>query len=154
MKPLLFGCFLVLYCNLFAQDNNPYQFVSPKPASIMVSNETNIILRHSDIIDQTTIFASAIKVTGSKSGEHTGELILSHDDRTIVYNPDETFAAHEIVNVEIEGLLKINGEKVTPFSFLIRKIYTPAGNAETSNFPEPFSSFSIKMTLPSTPKIS
>ncbi len=35
-KYFLFGCLLFSFCNLSAQITNPYQFVSPKPGSLMV----------------------------------------------------------------------------------------------------------------------
>ena len=66
--PILFTAFKV-----YAQQENPFQYVSPKPNSEMVSNETNIILRHTNKLQEATIVQKLITVIGSKSGTHTGE---------------------------------------------------------------------------------
>jgi hypothetical protein len=44
---LTFLLFFV-YSSASAQEESIFQYVSPKPNSIMVSTETNIILRHTD----------------------------------------------------------------------------------------------------------
>jgi len=117
-KYLLFSCFFVPFCHLSAQGDNPYQFVSPKPGSLMVSNETNIILRYSGIIDRTSLSTSLISVEGSESGEHAGELILSDDGRTIVFNPDIAFAGNEEVYVVLaKGIKTGAGDELPEFSF-------------------------------------
>lgn len=104
-KYLLFSYLLGSFCNLSAQGDYPYQFVSPKPGSLMVSNETNIILRYSGFIDRTSLSTSQIIVEGSESGEHAGEFILSDDGRTIVFNPHLAFTGKEEVYVVLsEGI--------------------------------------------------
>ena len=67
----------------------------------MVSNETNIIIRHSSVFDPTTLSGQLIRVEGSISGIHTGEFVLSDDNRTLVFNPDKAFVASEVVNVVV-----------------------------------------------------
>jgi len=46
---------IVLSAGISAQNSSPYQFISPKPATLMVSNETNIILKHSAHIDEVSL---------------------------------------------------------------------------------------------------
>jgi len=125
-KFVLFCFMLILAGNSLAQNNNPYQFVNPKPssivnpkpASVMVSNETNIILRYSGILDQSSISSGLIKVEGSKSGIHTGDLLLSDDNRTIVFNPDQAFAGNETVNIVLlSGISTHRGVNVPEYSF-------------------------------------
>ena len=107
-----------IFCNLFAQDLKPYKFINPKPTSNMVSAETNIILKHSSIIDKTSLSSNLIRVEGSKSGEHGGDLILSDDNRTIVFNPYKTFLGNEEVNVVImNGLKTQSGDNIPEFTF-------------------------------------
>ena len=100
-KVMLLSCFLILSFNLVAQNSIPYLFVSPRPMSNMVSGETNIILRHSNFIDQASLSADLIKVEGSISGIHTGEFLLSDDNKTMVFNPDRAFTGNEVVTVEL-----------------------------------------------------
>ncbi|MFC2085265.1 aryl-sulfate sulfotransferase [Bacteroidota bacterium] len=129
-----------MFCNLFAQNNNSYQFINPKPASIMVSNETNIILRHSSIIDRATLSTNLVRVEGSKSGVHAGELILSDDERTIVFNPYKAFAGNENVNVVLKkGIKTETGSYIPEFSFSfttalagIVQLHNPAFSESTS----------------------
>ena len=117
-KLLLISSFISLTCTVIAQNNKPYQFISPRPTSIMVSNETNIILRHSNTIDQKTLSDNLIRVEGSISGLHAGELILSDDDQTIVFNPYIPFTANEEVKVVImEGVKTKAGSDIPKYSF-------------------------------------
>ncbi|MCP5064437.1 MAG: Ig-like domain-containing protein, partial [Ignavibacteriae bacterium] len=116
MKNLIY-ILLVLGTMINAQKST-FQYVSPKPASIMVSNETNIIFRHSEGINRATLSNNLIRVEGSKSGVHTGELILSDDDKTIVFNPVNVFSNNEEVNVLLqEGIKTVVGLKILEFSF-------------------------------------
>jgi len=115
---LTFSCLLILSVGLYAQNNIPYQFISPRPASLMVSNETNIILRHASVIDPGTLSNAIMEVEGSKSGVHSGELILSDDNKTIVFNPHITFAASEDVRVVLmEGVKTLSGAAIPEYSF-------------------------------------
>jgi hypothetical protein len=99
-----------------AQSN--YVYVSPKPNSILVSNQTNIIFRSSSIVDPNSLVSSLVSVHGSQSGLHTGKLILSDDKRTIVFNPDQQFIGDEIVYVIIEsGVKTLKGELLPSYSF-------------------------------------
>jgi len=110
---LAFSLFL---SSVYAQNN--YVYVSPKPNSILVSNQTNIIFRSSSIVDRSSLNSTLISVEGSQSGVHTGELILSDDRRTIVFNPDQPFNGNEIVNVSIRSGVKTSeGAMLPPYSF-------------------------------------
>lgn len=114
---LLVFCFFLIGGNLCAQDNDWYQFVSPKPESMLVSNQSNIIVRSTNIIDKSTFTKNTIKVTGSKSGDHSGELILSDDNKTIVFNPKMAFADNEKVNVAVKGIMTSAQEELPEYSF-------------------------------------
>ncbi|MBI9070697.1 MAG: aryl-sulfate sulfotransferase [Melioribacteraceae bacterium] len=111
---LLISFCVLLVTNLVAQENIPYKFISPKPSSIMVSNQTNIILRYTGTIDQTTLSAELFKVEGVKSGIHAGKVILAEDGRTILFNPNVPFAYEEEVNVEILAGIKTDSGKYIP----------------------------------------
>lgn len=118
LKYLLFGFFIIIAFNLSAQNYYPYQYVSPKPGSELVSSETNIILRYSAFIDRTALSSILINIRGSISGNHTGELILSDDNKTIVFTPENVFVGNEEVIVVVEeGIRTLAGEKLPEYSF-------------------------------------
>jgi len=75
MKNFKLLCILILILLIsfpaISQEQSSYQYVSPKPNSIMVSNETNIIIRHAAKLQESTIIQNLISVVGSKSGPHT-----------------------------------------------------------------------------------
>ena len=111
--PILFTAFKV-----YAQQENPFQYVSPKPNSEMVSNETNIILRHTNKLQEATIVQKLITVIGSKSGTHTGDFLLSDDNQTIVFNPHKAFDYDEIVTVSVkQGIRTTTNFDVPGYSF-------------------------------------
>ena len=100
---------IINLCSLFLSSvyaQNNYVYVSPKPNSILVSNQTNIILRSSSIVDRNSLNLNLITVEGSESGVHQGKLILSDDKRTIVFNPAHAFTFSEQVTVSIQSGIK------------------------------------------------
>jgi len=103
---ILFISLLFIPIGINAQQETSFQYVSPKPNSIMVSNETNIILRHATKLQESTIIQNLISVVGSKSGLHTGDFLLTDDDQTIVFNPHKPFAYNEVVTVSVQRGIK------------------------------------------------
>lgn len=79
-----------------------YEYVSPVPGSRGNSPWNNIVLREGRMIDRASLDHLAVFVTGSKSGRHLGSLVLSDDDRTLVFNPDQPFSLDETVTVRLE----------------------------------------------------
>ena len=101
-----------------AQQETSFQYVSPKPNSIMVSNETNIILRHVNKLQGSTIIQNLITVVGSVSGIHTGEFLLTDDEQTIVFNPHKPFQYNEVVTVSVRrGIRTLTNSEVPEYSF-------------------------------------
>ncbi len=98
----------------------------------MVSAETNIIVRHSNVIDPAALSDQLIIVEGSTSGIHTGEFLLSDDNKTLVFNPDIAFVTNEVVKVLLmEGVLTLSGSSIPEFSFSFKTV--PAGIVEIPN---------------------
>lgn len=112
-------CILLPAIQGFSKQIDSFLYVSPKPESDLVSRETNIILLYGETIDESCLSDPAIvHVTGSKSGRHTGELILSDDEKTMVFSPHERFEPDETVAVTLcEGLKTLQGKRVESFSF-------------------------------------
>jgi len=97
---------------------NSFQYISPKPNSILVSAETNIILQNANDVNPSTVDPNLISVVGSESGTHTGELLLSDDHKTIVFNPHIPFSSDEVVNVTVqEGIKTVDGTVFSGYSF-------------------------------------
>ncbi len=115
---IFFISFLLFPVGIEAQQGTSFQYVSPKPNSIMVSNETNIILRHSTELQESTIIQSLIIVVGSESGHHTGDFLLTDDKQTVVFNPHKAFAYNEVVSVTVKrGIKTRTNFEVPDYSF-------------------------------------
>ncbi len=117
---VLFIFILFIPIGINAQQETSFQYVSPKPNSIMVSNETNIILRNANTLQESTVIRSLISVVGSESGPHTGDFLLTDDEQTIVFNPHKPFAYNEVVNVSVQRGIKTLADIEVPeyvFSF-------------------------------------
>lgn len=111
---------LLFYNVLYSQPSfrENYQFISPIPGSSLNLPKTSIIIRQGDIIKNKITKADLIKVTGSKSGLHTGKFFISDDMRTLIFKPDVQYYPGERVNVKFYGGLRtINGSKISPIEF-------------------------------------
>jgi hypothetical protein len=111
---------LVFYGLSSAQDEKPenYQYISPLPDSKLILPESNIIIRQGDKIDASTVKEEVIEVTGSLSGVHKGEFVLSDDMRTLIFIPSVHFTPGEKVNVKFNcGIYTINNELLFPLNF-------------------------------------
>jgi len=61
---------------------------------------SNIILRTADNIEKSELSEKdIIEVTGTKSGTHSGELMLLKDNKTIIFNPELSFIEGEKITV-------------------------------------------------------
>jgi len=79
-----------------------YQYLSPVPDSRGNSPWNNIALREGRVIDRAALHRLSVIATGSTSGSHPGRLVLSDDDRTLVFTPSQPFARNETVTVRLE----------------------------------------------------
>ena len=109
----------VFIVSLHPQELSSFQYKSPLPNSKLLSRETNIIFSSADFINKSSLAdKNLIKVVGSKSGVHTGELILSDDNKTVIFNPDQPFAAGETVRVILQsGIKTLSGKGMKPESY-------------------------------------
>ena len=95
-----------------------FEYISPKENSALVSLSTNIILKSSQYIDRSSLSPDEFVVIGSKSGNHSGVVKLSDDNKTILFFPDIKFAANEVVNVTVKpGIKTISGNGFSPLDF-------------------------------------
>jgi hypothetical protein len=120
--------FVLFISQITSAQVSDFQYLSPKPNSILNSKETNIIIRQGEEIDLSTISKSLISVTGSQSGKHDGRLILSDDNKTIVFNPSTYYTPNENVNVRLNsGIKTVNGKDIgiVEFSFKVSPLKEP-----------------------------
>jgi hypothetical protein len=84
-----------------------------------VSPQTNIIIRSIDIIDKKNITSEPpVNVEGSKSGHHSGKLIVSDDSKTLIFSPANPFVLGEVVTVSLQrGVQTLRNVEVQPMSF-------------------------------------
>ncbi len=126
---IILTLFLVTSGEISAQQESSFQYVSPLPDSKLLSRETNIIFSHTDFIEQSSLNAEdLLQVIGSKSGKHLGDLILSDDGKTVVFNPYKPFAAGETVTVTLnQGIKTLYGKSLKPetYSFSITPLQEP-----------------------------
>jgi len=128
---LLYSLITVLFISniSISQEQSSFQYVSPKPNSSLNSKETNIIFKSADLINQSSLIdKNLISVVGSESGIHAGKLILSDDNKTIVFNPNNPFTAGETVKVTLKQSIKtLYGKRIKPeiFSFTISPLQEP-----------------------------
>lgn len=112
--------------SLHAQDEQfKIVYLSPLPGSIYNLPQTNIIIATNDLIDENNFLNnSELIVLGSKSGQHTGELIVSDDRKTIVFNANLEFFEEESITVQLRGVIKAQNGKVIDslaFKFWVNK---------------------------------
>ena len=122
----------------YAQNENVemYQYIFPIPGSSNISPENNIIIRHGNIIDQSTIASSRISVVGSESGMHKGELFLSDELMTLIFIPENIFMPGEEIKVQLnEGIKLIDGEVLEQleFNFFIKSVFPSEENLKIIN---------------------
>ncbi|MCG6912389.1 aryl-sulfate sulfotransferase [bacterium BMS3Abin03] len=98
-------------------NTNKFQYLSPVPNSTLNNTATNIIIRYGEAIVADGI-SEKLTVTGTKSGKHTGKIILAKNNSTILFKPDIEFAAGEVVTVDLKGNLRtITNEPVPDLKY-------------------------------------
>lgn len=80
-------------------------YLSPIPGAVRVSRETNIIVRY---VEYPTVGTDDFQVKGSISGVHAGRVILSDDNRTVIFKIDRDFEPGETVTVQVAGYFADN----------------------------------------------
>jgi Arylsulfotransferase (ASST)/Bacterial Ig-like domain/Secretion system C-terminal sorting domain/Kre9/KNH-like N-terminal Ig-like domain len=93
-------------------------YTSPRNNSSFVTLQTSIILKTDSKIDDQTVSAAFIQVTGNQNGNYSGTVKLLDDEKTIIFTPDKNFSPGEEVTVEIsEGIKTLDGQYIKPLSF-------------------------------------
>ncbi len=100
-----------------------YQYLSPLPGASLVQPASVITIRSGEEIDPSILTSSIIRVDGSVSGNHTGNITLADDGRTIIFKPDRDFSLGEVVSVSINpGRRKDAARFLRPYIYSFRII--------------------------------
>ncbi len=115
---LLFFLLVLAGQRLISQPEELYQYINPLPDARFVSRYTTISTRFSGeyqpfIVNTRELFF----VTGTTSGLHTGEVILSDDRQTVIFKPHQPFDRSEKVSVRISPVLKNNTGPLKPLEY-------------------------------------
>lgn len=126
-----------------SSDNNSRShiaYLSPIPDSKYLSPGSNIIIRADENIIVSSI-QNDLDVFGSSSGQHDGKMILSDDQRTVLFQPELPFGLGETVTVSMtHPFLSVSGDSIflNPFSFTISKSNLNANKALISEMQSKF----------------
>ncbi len=86
--------------------NKPVEYLDPVPGAKYVSRNTTIIVKPFIVPGKNIIGNSdLITVRGTKSGNHTGRLIISTDGKTVIFKPEKEFEYFDTVFVKISSNL-------------------------------------------------
>ena len=132
---------LVVWTSLFGladiDDEPPYHYFAPLPGAELVSTHTTIGIRPGPDIDADSVDTGLFEVIGSKSGRHSGNVVLARDGRTVLFKPSIPFAPGETVDVSISAKLStVGGTLISGFaySFVVSpKEDAPANRARASS---------------------
>ncbi len=127
MKSVLLSAILFLF---ILDLNAKIIYVEPVQNAKYVSINNNIIIGFEDAIKSSDI-NSLIKVTGSVSGIHTGKIILTENNKKLLFQPYQPFAYNETVEVTLNNLktsLTSNNRLAYTFHTQVRKVELNEGS--------------------------
>ena len=107
---LSIGIIILYSSSISAQNTYQFQYINPLPNSSYVSVNSNIIIRKGNNINKAGINDNLIEAVGTKSGVHTGKIILANDSRTLIFTPYTPFKTDEEVTIILkDGLITADG---------------------------------------------
>jgi hypothetical protein len=92
-------------------------YLDPKPGAKYVSINNSIIIGLDQTINESHLNNISLNIRGTKSGVHTGRLLLSSDKKSIIFKPDNAFSASEEVKINVRSnLSQISYNSLRDFS--------------------------------------
>lgn len=114
---LLVVYLMFTFLNINAQATS-YNYVCPTPNSKFINPEQTIILKTGLEFDKKTLDANDFIVTGTISGNHSFNVKLMDDRKTLILVPDRKFNYGETVNVTVKSNIKtLNGYIINGITF-------------------------------------
>ena len=127
-KPVTLFTIVIVLLSLaftaFSQGDQTLIYQSPKKGARFVKPEQVLTFRTSEAMSRESLQRSPITITGSKSGEISGEWTSTHEPETWNYIPDNPYKYQDTINVSLpDGLLSTNGNstKSLSFSFVVMR---------------------------------
>lgn len=117
---------VIFQTDVFAQisgNSLSVRYTYPSSGAKEVSANTKIGIRFGENLSRSNLLVSALRITGNKSGFHTGKLILTQNQRMLIFSPDKQFAEGEVINVIVGPIVSATGKNTVPyhFSFTVTK---------------------------------
>jgi hypothetical protein len=120
-KIFLIAALCVIYCSAFLQAQKPetVQYINPTHNSTLNSRSSQIIIRPGGDLDKSNLTKpNLITVNGSENRHYSGRLVLSSDNQTLIFKPDQPFQPKETVTVTLNsGLKDLDGLAIRSFSY-------------------------------------
>ena len=120
-RTTLFSIILVLALTIsnpvFAQTKIDFVYAIPATNALYVHPQTTITINSPEKIKENDALAAFFTVTGTQSGNHSGNVVLSDDQQSIIFKPDQVFAYGELVSVTVKsGIPTVSGSIINGFS--------------------------------------
>lgn len=111
MKAFFTFLILILSTNFAFSDSKP-AYLYPQPDSKYNKTSTSILLKFNISVPQIFTNKNSVSITGSKSGAHDFSILISNDNKSVTFIPNEKFSINEKVEVTIK-----ERNKTSEFSF-------------------------------------
>lgn len=132
------------------------QYYSPLQNAEYVSKGATIVVRYGPVLSDGNLQGLTFNVQGSRSGDHSGHIILADDHKTVVFKPDLAFTPGEMVIVNVSSL-QLDQQTTYPalcyaFTVAVNQQQGSPGSSQLSNPPipakPPRSAFPDFLTVP------
>ena len=95
---------------VFAQTKIDFVYAIPATNALYVHPQTTITINSPEKIKENDALAAFFTVTGTQSGNHSGNVVLSDDQQSIIFKPDQSFSYGETVLVAVRpGIATVSG---------------------------------------------
>ncbi|HBF87070.1 MAG TPA: hypothetical protein DDX39_00400 [Bacteroidales bacterium] len=111
----IFVIILFLFTNSIVSAQ--YEFLSPIPNSRYHNIETNIIFRDGDLINPNSLNSNSFDIYSFSTGNHTAQITLSPDGKTVIINPDVDFNTDDKIYVSIQNIVRLDGSVIDSLNF-------------------------------------